>query len=72
MSQHESIQGRIESLEEELRGIAPHAHNAQRIADRKYMIQLLHAQLERIERMHLTFLETRAELLARPFPTFRH
>jgi hypothetical protein len=59
------IRARIESLQEELRTIAPHAHNAERIESRRRGVAILQDQLERIERMHLRFLECRAELLAR-------
>lgn len=59
------IRARIESLREELSRIAPHQHNAQRIADRKRGIELCEQQLARIERMHVRFLEYRGELLAR-------
>jgi hypothetical protein len=59
------IRARIESLQDELSRIAPHAHNSQRIADRRRMIDVLNDQLARIERMHDAFLMYRAELLAR-------
>jgi hypothetical protein len=59
------IKARIEALQEELRTIAPHAHNAQRIADRRRGVEILTDQLARIKRMHQRFLECRAELLAR-------
>jgi hypothetical protein len=65
MSQIESIRERIVSLQEELRAIPPHAHNAERIASRKRGVAILQDQLERIERMHERFLEHRGELLAR-------
>jgi hypothetical protein len=59
------IRARIEALQEELRTIAPHPHNAERIASRKRGVQILQDQLERVERVHQRFLEGRAELLAR-------
>jgi hypothetical protein len=61
----DQIRDRIESLQEELSRIAPHAHNATRIADRKRMVEVLQDQLARIERLHDRFLIYRAELLAR-------
>ena len=62
------IRDRIESLKQELATIPPHRFNDQKIVNRRLMIQLLHAQLDRIELMDLRSLEVRAELLARRFP----
>jgi hypothetical protein len=62
------IRDRIESLKQELATIPPHRFNDQKIADRRRMIELLHAQLDCIELMDLRSLEVRAELLARRFP----
>jgi hypothetical protein len=59
------IAARIEGLREELRAIPPHRFNQQKIEDRQRGIELLEAQLARIERMHAAFLDRRAELAAR-------
>jgi hypothetical protein len=59
------IKARIEALQDELKSIAPHAHNAERIASRKRGVTILQDQLRRIEAMHENFLLYRAELLAR-------
>jgi hypothetical protein len=59
------IRARIEALTEELRSIAPHAHNARRIEDRRRGVAIHTDQLERIERVHQRWLEGRAELLVR-------
>jgi hypothetical protein len=61
----ERIRGQIESLTEELALIRPTSWNHGRIADRRQAIILLQLQLERIERMHKTFLDYRAQLVAR-------
>jgi chromosome segregation ATPase len=66
MSQLDAIRGRIEGLREELDQINPaHPWNRQRIADRQRGIELCQAQLDRIERGHQSFLNRRAELVAR-------
>lgn len=66
----ERIKAQIQALEEELALIRPTSWNHQRINDRRHMIELLDMQLQRIERMHATFLETQAVLLARSLEVF--
>jgi hypothetical protein len=61
----EAIRGRIQGLLDELRTIPPHRFNATKIADRQRGIEILEAQLARIEGMHQRFLDRRAELAAR-------
>jgi hypothetical protein len=65
MDQAAAIRGRIQGLREELARIAPHAHNAERIASRKRGIELCEQQLERVERMHQRFLDYRSALVQR-------
>jgi hypothetical protein len=60
------IRERLEGLKQELASINPaHPWNRQRIADRERGVAALEAQLDRVERLHTAWVESRAELVAR-------
>jgi hypothetical protein len=59
------ITARIASLEDELRTIAPHIHNAERIESRRRGVAILKDQVRRIEAMHDAWLFHHGTLLAR-------
>ena len=59
----------IEALEEELRTIPPHAHNATKIRDREESLRFYRRYVHRLESIRESFLVRRAELLFRQFPS---
>jgi len=59
------LRDRLEVAEEELARIPRHEFNRTKVADREHAIEVMKGQIARLERMHQSFQDRRAELLAR-------